>query len=69
MSEYAAETLETRPRLKAIDGGRTRWVTTVKRSLGALIANGADAVLWTLDKNLRALAARFDILFGACRGA
>jgi len=24
----------------------------------------ADAVLWTLDKNLGALAARFDILFG-----
>ena len=24
----------------------------------------SEAVLWTLDKNLRALAARFDILFG-----
>jgi len=30
--------------------------------LGSVLVS--DAVLWTLDKNLRALAARFDILFG-----
>jgi len=30
--------------------------------LGSLLLT-SDAVLWTLDKNLRALAARFDILF------
>ena len=31
--------------------------------LGSVLLT-SDAVLWTLDKNLRALAARFDILFG-----
>jgi predicted nucleic acid-binding protein len=31
--------------------------------LGSVLVT-SDAVLWTLDKNLRALAARFDILFG-----
>ena len=31
--------------------------------LGSVMLN-SDAVLWTLDKNLRALAARFEILFG-----
>jgi len=30
--------------------------------LGSVLLT-SDAVLWTLDKNLRALAARFDILF------
>ena len=30
--------------------------------LGSVLVT-SDAVLWTLDKNLRALAARFDILF------
>jgi predicted nucleic acid-binding protein len=30
--------------------------------LGSVLMT-SDAVLWTLDKNLRALAARFDILF------
>ena len=31
--------------------------------LGSVLLT-SGAVLWTLDKNLRALAARFDILFG-----
>ena len=31
--------------------------------LGSVLVT-SDAGLWTLDKNLRALAARFDILFG-----
>jgi predicted nucleic acid-binding protein len=31
--------------------------------LGSVLLT-SDAVLWTLHKNLRALAARFDILFG-----
>jgi predicted nucleic acid-binding protein len=31
--------------------------------LGSVLLT-SDAVLWTLDKNLRALAARFEILFG-----
>jgi len=31
--------------------------------LGSVLLT-SDAVLWTLDKNLRALAAHFDILFG-----
>jgi predicted nucleic acid-binding protein len=31
--------------------------------LGSVLLT-SDAVLWTFDKNLRALAARFDILFG-----
>jgi predicted nucleic acid-binding protein len=31
--------------------------------LGSVLVT-SDAVLWTLHKNLRALAARFDILFG-----
>jgi predicted nucleic acid-binding protein len=31
--------------------------------LGSVLLT-SDAVLWTLDKNLRALSARFDILFG-----
>jgi predicted nucleic acid-binding protein len=31
--------------------------------LGSVLLT-SDAELWTLDKNLRALAARFDILFG-----
>ena len=31
--------------------------------LGSVLLT-SDAVLWTLDKNVRALAARFDILFG-----
>jgi len=31
--------------------------------LGSVLLT-SDAVLWTLDKNLRALAARFDVLFG-----
>ena len=31
--------------------------------LGSVLLT-SDSVLWTLDKNLRALAARFDILFG-----
>jgi len=31
--------------------------------LGSVLLT-SDAVLWTLDKNLRALTARFDILFG-----
>jgi predicted nucleic acid-binding protein len=31
--------------------------------LGSVLLT-SDAVLWTLDNNLRALAARFDILFG-----
>ena len=31
--------------------------------VGAVLLT-SDAVLWTFDKNLRALAARFDILFG-----
>ena len=31
--------------------------------LGSVLLT-SDAVLWTLDKDLRALAARFDILFG-----
>ena len=31
--------------------------------LGSVLLT-SDAVLWTLDKNLRALAARFDLLFG-----
>jgi predicted nucleic acid-binding protein len=31
--------------------------------LGSVLLT-SDAVLWTLDKNLRALAVRFDILFG-----
>jgi predicted nucleic acid-binding protein len=30
--------------------------------LGSVLLT-SDAVLWTLDKNLRALAARFDVLF------
>jgi len=31
--------------------------------LGSVLLT-SDAVLWTLDKNLQALAARFEILFG-----
>jgi hypothetical protein len=31
--------------------------------LGSVLLT-SDAVLWTLDKDLQALAARFDILFG-----
>ena len=31
--------------------------------LGSVLLT-SDAVLWTLDKNLRSLAARFDVLFG-----
>ncbi len=31
--------------------------------LGSVLLT-SDAVLWTLDNNLRALAARFDVLFG-----
>lgn len=31
--------------------------------LGSVLLT-SDAVLWTLDKDLRAIAARFDILFG-----
>ena len=31
--------------------------------LGSVLLT-SDAMLWTLDKNLQALAARFDILFG-----
>jgi predicted nucleic acid-binding protein len=31
--------------------------------LGSVLLT-SDAALWTLDKNLRALAARFDVLFG-----
>jgi hypothetical protein len=31
--------------------------------LGSVLLT-SDTVLWTLDKNLRAVAARFDILFG-----